>query len=222
MATTTTTTTTTMGTTRVVRSGDADVVMGDSGRAKKKARRRAKKKASCGPLPTPPPGFVGSATTRAVGSGRRVQEGLFVEAIGDAQVGDWQVRRGHDVKGTGAATDTLGQEMCFYVRALPDRCKVSVVNKTTGETHVAITAEGARTLARMVGTQEAFDWLAALEEKEALRAERAVLTREIEANAQRLVERQKMPAAAFGAIAKDCRRALDAKRRRDNAKCGRI
>ncbi|AVK75578.1 hypothetical protein pqer_cds_1156 [Pandoravirus quercus] len=130
--------------------------------------------------------------------------------------GDADLDAGEDV------ASGFSNEALFYIRAIPERCKATGTNGRTGEVQQLLTPEGARILCLMVGTKEALDFIAYMDEKEALHEERVALMREMADNARVLSRRRKIPRDVYQSIRKTCQKALDAKRRRDNAQMGLV
>lgn len=130
--------------------------------------------------------------------------------------GDADVDAGEDV------ASGFSNEALFYIRAIPKRCKATGTNARTGEVQQLLTPEGARILCLMVGTKAALDFVAYMDEKEALHEERVALMREMADNARVLSRRRKIPRDVYQSIRKTCQKALDAKRRRDNAQMGLV
>lgn len=160
-------------------------------------------------------------TTSAYRASKSVR---LTDDMGLDEADDWHVLPAGDAD-VGAANDVaagFSNEALFYIRAIPARCKAMGTNERTGEVQPLLTPEGARILCLMVGTKAAMDFVAYMDEKEALHAERAALMIEMADNARALSRRRQIPRDVYQSIRKTCQKALDAKRRRDNAHMGRV
>lgn len=113
--------------------------------------------------------------------------------------------------------DPATQRVLDYVRAVPKRCHIVMVNRRTGQEIPMLTPEGGALLCLALDTEGARDFMDYMEDK-AMRRERAALLREMAANALALSRRRQIPSDVYESIRSLCREGLDAKRRRDSAK----
>lgn len=156
---------------------------------------------------------------KAMEMGRPVGGGVglgMIDDLGLSPDDGWVVEnRAHPIPTR--AADPATQRMLHYMRAIPKRCHVVVVNRRTGQEMPMLTPEGGRLLCLALDTEALRDFMAYMDEK-AARRERAALLREMSANALALSRRRQIPSDVYESIRNLCREGLDAKRQRDSAK----
>ncbi|WBR15019.1 hypothetical protein pkur_cds_845 [Pandoravirus kuranda] len=156
-------------------------------------------------------------THKVIRGGRDAGSGLSLGLIDDLGLSPddgWEIEhRAYPIPA--CASNPEDQVRLDYMRALPERCRFVAVNHRTQQVIPLLTPEAGRLLCLALDTEGSRDFVAYMDEKEAVRAERAALLREMDANASLLAKRQQIPDRVYRSIRSMCQEGLDAKRRSD-------